>query len=62
MNDFIDDATAKRREDKDDGPVKELDYWKQRMRKLTQVSEQLSSKNCRGVYDLLDQACVDLTE
>jgi len=32
------------------------------MRKLTQVSEQLSSKNCRGVYDLLDQACVDLTE
>jgi len=27
------------------------------MRKLTQVSEQLSSKTCRAVYDLLDQAC-----
>ena len=27
------------------------------MRKLTQVSEQLGSKNCRAVYDLLDQAC-----
>lgn len=27
------------------------------MRKLTQVSEQLGSKNCRAVYDLLDNAC-----
>ena len=27
------------------------------MRKLTQVSEQLGSKNCRAVYDLLDTAC-----
>ena len=27
------------------------------MRKLTQVSEQLSSKTCRAVYDLLDTAC-----
>ena len=37
--------------------MKELDYWKQRMRKLTQVSEQLGSKNCRAVYDVLEQAC-----
>lgn len=27
------------------------------MRKLTQVSEQLGSKNCRAVYDLLEHAC-----
>ena len=54
---FIDETNAERRYNKDDGPVKELDYWKQRMRKLTQVSEQLSSKNCRAVYDLLDTAC-----
>ena len=57
INQYIEDANAERRYDKDDGPVKELDYWKQRMRKLTQVSEQLGSKNCRAVYDLLDQAC-----
>lgn len=62
MNEFIADAIASRREDKDDGPVKELDYWKRRMRKLTQVSEQLSSKNCRGVYDLLDNACDTMQE
>ena len=60
LNEFVAEAIAMRREDKDDGPVKELDYWKQRMRKLTQVSEQLSSKNCRGVYDLLDNACENL--
>lgn len=57
INAYIDDANAERRFEKDDGPVKELDYWKQRMRKLTQVSEQLGSKTCRAVYDLLDQAC-----
>ena len=39
INQYIEDANAERRYDKDDGPVKELDYWKQRMRKLTQVSE-----------------------
>lgn len=32
---YLDDATAERRHGQDDGPVKELDYWKQRMRKLT---------------------------
>ena len=57
INAYIEDANQERRFDKDDGPVKELDYWKQRMRSLTQVSERLSSKNCRAVYDLLDHAC-----
>ena len=57
INQYIDEATQERRFSQDDGPVKELDYWKQRMRKLTQVSEQLGSKNCRAVYDLLDTAC-----
>jgi len=62
INAYIEDANQERRVDKDDGPVKELDYWKQRMRKLTQVSEQLGSKNCRAVYDLLDQACNTMQE
>jgi dynein heavy chain, axonemal len=38
---------------KDDGPQQELDYWKNRMRKLTGISEQLKSDNCRDVYNVL---------
>jgi dynein heavy chain len=44
---------AERKESKDAGPKDELDYWKQRMRRLTGISEQLRSKNCRTVYDAL---------
>ena len=42
--------------EKDAGPMVELEYWKTRMRKLTCVSEQLRSKNCRTVYDVLAKA------
>lgn len=62
INKTLEAANAECRYEKDDGPAKELDHWKQRMRKLTQVSEQLSSKNCRAVYDLLDQACESMQE
>lgn len=43
-------------QDRDAGPRQELEHWRQRMRKLTGVSEQLRSKNCRTVYDVLTQA------
>jgi dynein heavy chain len=46
----------KRKEERDAGPKQELDHWKQHMRKLTGISEQLKSKNCRTVYDVLSQA------
>jgi len=46
----------KRKEERDAGPKQELDHWKQHMRKLTGISEQLRSKNCRTVYDVLTQA------
>jgi len=46
-------ADTERKEGKDPGPRQELDYWKQRMRVLTGISEQLRSKNCRTVYDVL---------
>lgn len=52
----LDDADTERKEEKDAGPKQELDYWKQRMRKLTGISEQLNSKNCKTVYDVLTQA------
>jgi dynein heavy chain len=52
----LEEAEAERKEEKDAGPRQELEYWKQRMRKLTCVSEQLRSKNCRTVFDVLNYA------
>lgn len=45
-----------KKDERDAGPKQELDYWKQRMRKLTGIKEQLSSKNCRTVRDVLTAA------
>lgn len=42
--------------EKDPGPKTEIENWRTRMRKLTCISEQLRSKNCRTVYDVLTQA------
>jgi dynein heavy chain len=52
----LEEAEAERKDEKDAGPRQELEYWKQRMRKLTCVSEQLRSKNCRTVFDVLQHA------
>jgi dynein heavy chain len=52
----LEEAEAEKKDDKEAGPRQELEYWKQRMRKLTCVSEQLRSKNCRTVYDVLTYA------
>jgi dynein heavy chain len=53
IQEALEGADAERKDEKDAGPRQELDYWKQRMRKLTGISEQLRSKNCRTVYDVL---------
>ena len=50
----LEEADSEKKEDKEAGPRYELEYWKQRMRKLTCVSEQLRSKNCRTVFDVLN--------
>ena len=52
----LEEAETSSNIDKDAGPMMELEHWKQRMRKLTCVSEQLRSKNCRTVYDVLHAA------
>ncbi len=58
--DKIDEAIRQhendRKDDKDAGPRVEIEYWRQEMRKFTGISEQLRSKNCRTVYDVLLQA------
>jgi dynein heavy chain len=41
------------RNDKDEGPRDELDYWKLRMRMLTTVSEPIRSPNCKNVQTVL---------
>jgi len=43
-------------QEKEPGPKQELENWRTKMRKLTCISEQLRSKNCRTVYDVLTQA------
>jgi hypothetical protein len=37
--DALEGADSEKQEDKDAGPQQELDYWKNRMRKLTGISE-----------------------
>jgi dynein heavy chain len=49
----LEKAESERKEEKDAGPRQEIEYWRQRMRELTGISEQLRSKNCRTVYDVL---------
>ncbi len=50
------DADKEKTDQKGAGPRNELDYWKQRMRTYTGISEQLRSKNCKTVYDVLSFA------
>jgi dynein heavy chain len=52
----LEETENERKDDKEAGPRNEIEYWRQRMRKLTGISEQLRSKNCRTVYDVLTQA------
>ncbi|KAK2146614.1 hypothetical protein LSH36_594g02033, partial [Paralvinella palmiformis] len=35
------------------GPLSELDRWKRRLRLLTSITEQLKSKECKGVIGIL---------
>jgi dynein heavy chain len=55
VQDTLDGQDVDLKDQKDAGPRQELDYWKMRMRKLTGISEQLRSKNCRTVHDSLSK-------
>lgn len=58
----LEEADAEKKDDKDAGPRQEIDYWKMRMRRLTGLSEQLRSKNCRTVQEVLQTASTGNTE
>ena len=62
IQEALEGADAERKEERNAGPQEELLYWKQRMRKLTGISEQLRSKNCRTVYDVLTAASTNTAE
>lgn len=62
IQEALEGADAERKEERNAGPAEELLYWKQRMRKLTGISEQLRSKNCRTVYDVLTAASTNTAE
>jgi hypothetical protein len=49
IQEALKNVDAERKDEKNQDPRKELDYWKQRMRILTGISEQLGSKNCTSV-------------
>ena len=52
----LDGTEKEKKDDKNADPRQELDHWKQKMRQLTGISEQLRSKNCRTVYNVLTAA------
>ena len=58
----IDEAESQKIEEKDAGPIKELEYWRKRMRSLTSISEQLRSKHCRTVFEVLTAASQNPSE
>jgi len=49
----LEETESTKKSDAGEGPRDELEYWKLRMRMLTQISEQLRNKNCRTVQDVL---------
>ena len=51
---FIEESTT-RMDQKDAGPLTELDYWKNRQTKLTSITEQMKSKHCKLVVEILNQ-------
>lgn len=51
----LDGADSEKIEGREPHPLQELEFWKQRMRKLTGIAEQIKSKNCKDVLDVLTQ-------
>ena len=50
---YLDDNNRKSWESPDSGPDTELEYWRNRMQRLTSITEQLKSKSVKAVVALL---------
>ena len=49
----LDDSDRARWENQDSGPDTELEYWRRRMQQLTNVTDQLKTKQCKTVLAVL---------
>ena len=50
---YLEETESAKNEEKDSGPKGELDHWRKRMQKLTCLSEEMRSKNCKTVYNVI---------
>lgn len=55
INEFRTTNDNNRKGRKDEGPLQELDYWRQRQQTLTSITEQMKSKDCKDVIETLSQ-------
>jgi len=50
---YLDDSDRTRWETNDSGPDTELEYWRRRMQRLTSITEQLKTRQCKNVIGVL---------
>ena len=50
---YLDESDQGRYDDLDAGPETELEYWRRRMQRLTSITEQLKTKECKTVIAIL---------
>jgi dynein heavy chain, axonemal len=50
---YLDDNAGRQWETQDAGPDTELEYWRRRMQRLTSITEQLKTKECKTVIGVL---------
>ena len=50
---YLDDSDRSRWETNDSGPDTELEYWRRRMQRLTNITDQLKTRQCKTVIAVL---------
>ena len=54
IEEYLSEGTEYKEDDgADAGPMTELDYWRRRMQRLTSITEQLKTKECKTVIGVL---------
>ncbi|KAF4694988.1 hypothetical protein FOZ60_006111 [Perkinsus olseni] len=53
LEDSLDYSSSSKMYGNEPGPRTELDFWMQRMQKITSITEQLKSRGCRAVFGVL---------
>jgi len=53
IDNYLDDSDRSRWETNDSGPDSELEYWRRRMQRLTSITDQLKTRQCKSVIAAL---------